>query len=110
MRGYNTVATLNMANCGNGYQYQGPRFIDLGPDSGEEFRENYLIPWLNANKNEKELFVDFTGTIIFTPSFLEESFGGAIRKGFKTVRNIQFKNMPKDIEEQVLGYIKKAKE
>ena len=109
MRGYNKMATLNIANCGNGYRYQGPRFKRLGPDSGEEFRETYLIPWLRENANDNELYIDFTGTIVFTPSFLEESFGGAIRQGFDIVKKIQFKNIPQDIEKQVMRYIEQAK-
>ncbi|MEL3899382.1 DUF4325 domain-containing protein [Treponema phagedenis] len=103
------METLKIAECGNGYQYQGPRFDDLGPDSGEEFRDEYLIPWLKNNNNASELCVDFEGTVLFTPSFLEESFGGAIRKGFEIVRKIQFKNIPPDVKQQLAKYINKAK-
>ncbi|QEK02101.1 DUF4325 domain-containing protein [Treponema phagedenis] len=101
-------ATLKVAKCGSGYKYQGARFIHLGPDSGEEFRENFLIPFLKKNKTACQLCVDFAGTIVFTPGFLEESFGGAIRLGFETVKKIQFKNIPPEIKKELLWYISKA--
>ncbi len=101
--------TLKVSECGDGYRYQGPRFIKLGPDSGEEFRNVYLIPWLEENKANSNLCVDFDGTVLFTPSFLEECFGGAIRKGFEVVRKLKFSNMPEEELKKVEGYISKAK-
>ena len=89
------MATLEvLKDCGENYKYQGPRFIELGPDSGEEFRKEYLIPWLEKNKNTIDLAVDFAGTSVYTPSFLEESFGGAIREGYEIVKRLKFKNIP----------------
>ncbi|MGI5066138.1 STAS-like domain-containing protein [Treponema putidum] len=103
------MATLKiLKDCGDNYKYQGPRFIKLGPDSGEEFRDKHLIPWLEKNKTTIDLNVDFTGTIVYTPSFLEESFGGAIRKGHEEVRNINFLNIPADEEAKLKKYIEKA--
>lgn len=103
------MSVLKVLEYKDGYKYQGPRFISLGPDSGEEFREEYLLKWLDDNKNESELIVDFDGTIVYTPSFLEESFGGAIRKGYEQVRRIKFINMPDYALNQVNSYIKAAK-
>ena len=80
------MATLRiLKDFGESFKYQGPRFINLGSNSGEEFRDVYLIPWLNENKTDEILEIDFEGTIVYTPSFLEESFGGAIRKGFDVI-------------------------
>ncbi|MGP1454898.1 MAG: STAS-like domain-containing protein [Treponema sp.] len=97
-----------LKDCGENYKYQGPRFIALGPDSGEEFRENYLIPWLKNNKDAAELIVNFEGTVVYTPSFLEESFGGAIRKSYEEVRKIKFINIPSNEEVKLKTYIAKA--
>nr|WP_218137381.1 STAS-like domain-containing protein [Treponema phagedenis] len=99
-------ATLKVAECGSGYKFQGGRFIHISPDSGEEFRNNFLIPFLKKNKSDCRLCVDFAGTIVFTPGFLEESFGGAIRLGFETVKKIQFKNIPPEIKKELLRLIK----
>ena len=104
------MATLRvLTECGENYKYQGPRFIKLGPDSGEEFRDKQLIPWLKKNKNAEHLTVDFEGTVVYTPSFLEESFGGAIRKGHEEVRTIEFLNMPPDEKYKLQKYIQNAK-
>lgn len=102
------MAVLKVLACKEDYKYQGPRFIRLGPDSGEEFRDNHLLKWLDDNKNDDDLHVDFDGTIVYTPSFLEESFGGAIRKGYKQVTKIKFDNMEEDAHNQVEQYIRAA--
>ncbi len=99
---------LKITECKEDYKYEGPRFIDLGPDSGEEFRDTYLIPWLEKNRGEKTLTVDFEGTIVYTPSFLEESFGGAIRKGYFNVADLNFINIPDEQKKRVQGYIQEA--
>ena len=103
------MATLEIIkDCGENYKYQGPRFSKLGPESGDEFRDKYLIPWLEKNSNADSLAVDFAGTIVYTPSFLEESFGGTIRKGYKIVENLNFMNMPDDKRKQLEKYIAAA--
>lgn len=104
------MATLNiLERCGENYKYQGPRFRSLGSNSGEAFREDYLIPWLNENKEDDVLMIDFAGTIVYTPSFLEESFGGAIRKGYNEVKKLQFKNIPANQLQKIQEYIKQAR-
>lgn len=103
------MPTLKVLECKEDYKYQGPRYKRLGLDSGEEFREQHLLKWLDTHAEEKNLVVDFKGTIVYTPSFLEESFGGAIRKGYEQVKNLTFKNMPDYALAQVQDYIKRAK-
>lgn len=100
---------LKILDCKQDYKYQGPRYIKLGPESGEEFRDEYLIPWLEENKNVDELQIDFAGTIVYTPSFLEEAFGGAIRKGYDKVKSLEFVNIPDEQKEKIKKYISKAK-
>lgn len=89
------------------FAYEGPRFKSLGDNSGELFREEHLIPWLKALQGKG--IIDFEGTIIYMPSFLEEAFGGAVRKGFyKELKNVKFINIEKEYEEDLYKYIEKA--
>lgn len=70
------------------YPCPGPRYKDLGPSSGEEFRE-----WLSRElAHSPELTVDLDGTEGYGSSFLEESFGGLIRIGMakEIVKSIKF--------------------
>ena len=57
-------------------RYPGPRFKKLGKGSGEEFREEFLWPKLQSDKNLK---VDLDGAAGYGSSFLEEAFGGLVR-------------------------------
>lgn len=59
----------------------GGRGISEGKFSGEEFRETILKDKYNEaeSKNEK-LCIDFDGCFGFGTSFLEEAFGGLVRK------------------------------
>lgn len=59
----------------------GPRTITEGDKSGEQFRNEMLLPkYLEAKKQRKKLYIDFDGTFGYPPSFLEEAFGGLIRE------------------------------
>lgn len=59
----------------------GSRYKKEGPKSGEEFRDKILIPqYLEAQKIKEKLVVDLDGCYGFATSFLEESFGGMVRK------------------------------
>ena len=71
---------LKICEIEKGYEYEGPRFVHLGPFSGEEFRKEHLLPWLKKIDSQEKNIVDFIGTKMYSPSFLEESFGGAIRE------------------------------
>lgn len=59
----------------------GGRLIKEGAFSGEEFLKKVLLPKYQdaVSKNEK-LEIDFDGTFGYSPSFLDESFGGLVRK------------------------------
>lgn len=47
-----------------------------GNNSGEEFREKYLIPELSI---KNPVTVDLDGTLGYGSSFLDEAFGGLLR-------------------------------
>ena len=55
------------------------RFREHGGNrSAEAFREEYLIPALEAHE---DVVVDLSGYDYYGSSFLEETFGGLVRKG-----------------------------
>ena len=64
-------------------RFPGPRFIDDGPHSGEHFRETVLVPRLKAVAQRGDhLVIVLDGARGYTASFLEEAFGGLVRKGY----------------------------
>jgi STAS-like domain of unknown function (DUF4325) len=59
----------------------GGRFKSDGPYSGEWFRDDILAPALiQATRNNDRVEVELDGTSGYGSSFLEETFGGLIRK------------------------------
>lgn len=59
-------------------RYPGGRYRRLGKYSGEEFRDDILVP---ALAKDDEVIVILDGTAGYGSSFLEEAFGGLIRVG-----------------------------
>ena len=49
-------------------------------DSAEEFRDKYVIPALEELVGDNKLVISLDGTRGVNPSFLEELFGGMVRK------------------------------
>jgi len=66
------------------FPHPGGRYRESGRGSGEEFRDDYLAPALEAAIQEGSIVVvDMDGVLGYPSSFLEESFGGLIReRGF----------------------------
>ena len=60
-------------------KYPGGRYRKHGKGSGEEFRENFLVP--NIEKQE-QITIVLDGTAGYSSSFLEEAFGGLVRRGY----------------------------
>lgn len=93
----------------------GPRYKEEGSFSGEEFRNNILLPKLNeAIIQKKTLLVDLDGVSGYGTSFLEEAFGGLIRVNnidYKTLKNtLKLKSEEDDIYiEEIWEYIEDAK-
>lgn len=54
------------------------RYRADSPRSGQQFREDILLP---ALKRGERVEVDLNGTLGFGSSFLEEAFGGLVRHG-----------------------------
>ena len=59
----------------------GARYYVQGPFPGEEFRDKYLYPkYLKCFEKNEELIVDLDGGYGYGSSFLEEAFGGLVRR------------------------------
>src|ERR1035437_2432847 len=58
----------------------GARYRTDGPKSGEEFREELLEKYFNDIKDERIILINLDGVRGYTTSFLEEAFGGLVRK------------------------------
>ena len=64
----------------------GARYISDGPFSGEEFRDKLLEPrYLNCLSLGIKLIIDFDGGYGYPITFLEEAFGGLVRKGYSGI-------------------------
>lgn len=57
----------------------GGRYKKDGNFSGEEFRENLLLPAFDDLKEDESLLIDLDGGFGYGISFLEEAFGGLAR-------------------------------
>lgn len=81
------------------------RFRTDGPFPGEAFRDDLLLPKLKEND---ELLVVLDGTSGFGSSFLEEAFGGLVRKGFKESElrsKLRFESSRPSYESRIWNYI-----
>jgi hypothetical protein len=89
----------------------GGRFKVDGPYSGEEFRETWLEP-LFKNDPPAKIIIDFDGGEGYSTAFLEETFGGLVRKfGKEKVKFSMFEFISDDeplMLEEIKGYIERA--
>lgn len=61
----------------------GARYISDGPYSGEDFRDNILeSKYKKCIENKEKLVINFDGGYGYSTGFLEECFGGLVRKGY----------------------------
>ena len=68
-----------IAVASNFSRFPGGRYREKGRHSGEEFRDDILIPALESHG---VVIVQLDGTEGYGSSFLEETFGGLVRRGF----------------------------
>lgn len=79
---------LNMSNISIASDYSVypvGRFPEDSEFNGEQFREKYLVP---ALQTEPRVVVNIDGTEGYGSSFLEEAFGGLVRKGYFTAKEL----------------------
>ncbi|WP_010465711.1 STAS-like domain-containing protein [Acidovorax radicis] len=86
------------------------RFVTDGPFSGERFRDELLVPALREND---KVVVDLTGVFGFGSSFLDEAFGGLVRKKIITSAALGSKfeivSPLRSYREKVEKYIREAR-
>ena len=88
-------------------RYPGPRFRRLGDFSGEEFRDDVLIPLLREND---KVVLHLDGVAGYGSSFFEEAFGGAIRAGvWIDSHNLELVSDDECEKKEVWSYIEDAK-
>lgn len=91
----------------------GARYITDGPFSGEDFRDKYLEKtYKQCIENNEKLTINFDGGYGYGTSFLEESFGGLVRKGYDGKQMLELMVFISDEEPElinkVIKYIKDA--
>ena len=90
----------------------GPRYQKDGEFSGEEFREKVLVPKYNEAVEKKvKLEINLDGGYGYPPSFLEEAFGGLVRKFGKeeVVKTLEFVSLEEPyLVETIQKYMEKA--
>jgi hypothetical protein len=73
------MININIAQCFSRTPFG--RYATDSPFSAEKFRDEILIPVFQKHPNET-IVIDFTGVSLgLGSSFLEEAFGGLVRKG-----------------------------
>lgn len=103
------MITINIAN--EYTKTPGGRFKSEGEFSGEDFRDGILLPkYLEAVKHNQILCINLDGGYGYGSSFLEEAFGGLVRKLNKV--DISIINIISDEEPQlkldIMKYLKDA--
>ncbi|EHH3080012.1 TPA: DUF4325 domain-containing protein [Vibrio vulnificus] len=92
-------------------KFPGARYRDLGPSSGEEYRDDILLPAIA--EHGEDLVINLDGVFGYGSSFLEEIFGGCIRKGvsaemmLKIVSKIVSED-DEDLVNEITGYVNDA--
>ncbi|WP_395026283.1 STAS-like domain-containing protein [Comamonas odontotermitis] len=75
-----------------------------GPNSGQRFRDEFLVPSLKVGP--VCIILDAEG---YGSSFLEEAFGQLIPKGFNEeflLKNLSFETDDETLVDEIFGYIK----
>lgn len=67
--------TINIAR--DYTRFPGGRYPEDGPGNGTTFREKFLLP---AMQSGEAIIVELDGAAGYPSSFLEEAFGGLVRK------------------------------
>jgi len=87
-------------------RYPAGRYFDDGPYSGQRFREEFLIPALSGTD---KVIVELDGARGYGSSFLEEAFGGLVRKGYSVddlLNRLVLKGQDNSLIEEINGYIR----
>ena len=101
---------MNIVSIANDFsKYPGGRFPEDGEFSGQEFRERFLEP---AVIKQERTRICFDGTRGYGSSFLEEAFGGLMRKMNLTEKDFfsifELNSSRPSLIEEVKSYIRMA--
>lgn len=89
-------------------RYPAGRYIKDGPYSGELFRKKFLEP--NLPIHEK-IIIELDGARGYGSSFLEEAFGGLVRKGFpkeELRKKLDVRATNKSLTAEIFDFIDRA--
>lgn len=98
------VTVINIAS--DFTRYPAGRFRRDGRFSGEQFRDDMLIPALERATGV--VVVDLDGTIGYGSSFLEEAFGGLMRKGYSSEQlrtKLQIRSADESLVREIQQYL-----
>lgn len=91
-------------------RYPAGRFVRDGPYSGEAFRKKFLEP--NIRLHDK-IVIEMDGARGYGSSFLEEAFGGLVRKGVpknELKERLEIHASNKSLSVEVFDFIDRADE
>lgn len=91
-------------------RYPAGRYFDDGPFSGEKFREELLVPAFESGEKVKVILDGARG---YGSSFLEEAFGGMVRKGYSAryiLERLTIISKDPTLEMEIKDYIANAEE
>lgn len=101
------MATVNVAR--DFTRFPSGRYKRNGSTSGEAFRERFLEEPLGRGE---EVRVELDGTIGYGSSFLEEAFGGVVRKlalpPEQVRRHLKIHSSDSSLVEEIMTYIDEA--
>lgn len=90
--------------------FPGGRFIADGPASGEEFRDDFLVKLFEDND---KVIISLDSAMGYGSSFLEEAFGGLVRKKLiekeTLLQKLELESDQDSIKDSIIQYIKDAK-
>lgn len=105
------MSSPHVLNIGKQFsRFPAGRYAKDGPASGEEFRERVLLPLLNQSV---PICIELDDAIGFGSSFLEEAFGGLVRRGWKPddlLGILTFISEDLSLVDEIRDYIKEAGE
>lgn len=87
-------------------KYPAGRYVSDGPYSGEAFREEHLLPALRGSQGK--VIIELDGARGYGSSFLEEAFGGLLRKGVSEqefMERVELRTSDRSLREEILLYV-----
>ena len=90
----------------------GPRYKKDGEYSGEQFRDDILLPKFKECPDGEKIIIDLDGGYGYPSSFLEEAFGGLARiyPPEQVLAKLQFVSTEEpSLIETIIKYIRKAR-